>query len=49
VHEQAEAEERAAEQEMIEDETAPLLTEVQRLRADIAALREQIAPGQASR
>ena len=39
----AEAAERAAERKMIEEETEPLLKEVQKLRAEIAGLREEIA------
>ena len=49
VHEQELAEERAAEQKMIEGETEPLLAELQHVRAEIAALREQIVTAKSSR
>jgi voltage-gated sodium channel len=41
-HERAVAEERAAERDMIHDETAPLVEEIRALRAEINALRERI-------
>jgi voltage-gated sodium channel len=39
----AEAEEREAEREMIQEEAAPILTEVKNLRAEVAALRSELA------
>jgi voltage-gated sodium channel len=48
VHEETVAAERQAEQEMIEQETEPLLREVQQLRGEIASLREQILTRQGS-
>jgi voltage-gated sodium channel len=39
----ADAEERAAEREMIQEEAAPILAEVKNLRAEVAALRSELA------
>jgi peptidoglycan hydrolase CwlO-like protein len=36
------AEERAAEREMLQEETAPMLAEIKALRAEIASLRARI-------
>jgi voltage-gated sodium channel len=41
-HEKAEAAEREAEREMIEEETAPIRTEVKKLAAEVASLRSEI-------
>lgn len=41
-HEKAEADERAAERDMIEEETAPLIQEVKALRSEVAALRDDL-------
>jgi voltage-gated sodium channel len=40
-HEKAEAEERAAEREMIEEETEPLMRELKELKAEVIALRRE--------
>lgn len=42
-HEKMEADERKAEQQMIESETAPLFEQIKALRSDVAALRADIA------
>jgi voltage-gated sodium channel len=44
-HAKEEAAEREAEREMMHDETAPLLAEIQGLRAEVAALRTDIGAG----
>jgi voltage-gated sodium channel len=41
-HEKAEAEERAAEREMIEEETEPLMRELKELKAEVMALRRDL-------
>jgi polyhydroxyalkanoate synthesis regulator phasin len=41
----AEAAERAAEREMIQEEAAPLVREIKELKAEIAALRREVAAG----
>jgi len=41
-HEKSVAEERAAERDMIHDETAPLVAEIRALRTEITALRQKI-------
>jgi voltage-gated sodium channel len=41
-HEKAVAAEREAEREMMQDETAPLLTEMKEMRAELAALRTEL-------
>jgi len=43
------AAERAAEREIVQDETAPLLEEIRSLRADVAHLRREIAAGSTPR
>jgi len=42
-HAKAEAAEREAEREMMQDETAPLLTELRQMRAELASLRAEVA------
>jgi voltage-gated sodium channel len=46
-HEKAEAEEREAEREMVHEETAPLAREIRELKAEIAALRQEVTRGTA--
>jgi voltage-gated sodium channel len=41
-HEKAEKAERDAEREMVHDETAPLVSEIRALRAEIVALRQEV-------
>jgi voltage-gated sodium channel len=42
-HEKVEAAERKAEREMMHDETAPLVAEMQAMRAELSSLRTEIA------
>lgn len=44
-HEKASAEDRAAERDMVHDETAPLVEEIKALRAEIETLRQKITGG----
>jgi voltage-gated sodium channel len=44
-HAQSEAGERATERALIHDETAPLLTEIKGLKAELASLRQELSSG----
>lgn len=43
-HAKERADELEAERELIQDETAPLVQEIQGLKAEIASLRRELAP-----
>lgn len=47
-HAQGHADQRAAERALIHDETAPLLSEIKGLKAELASLRQELSSGKRS-